>query len=392
MNNYEQKLVDKYSAYLKAIQTFVDKNIVGEKCMTAAAIADGFTKGMAKDATPELISFINYFRLAVREGLITGIKGVKKAGYRRCSDNPPLKTDDNDSSSTLVSFTEPLVDTTPIPEPDPIITITATESNNSVKKYEQKKLDEIKPFLSEIQAFVDKNIFASRKMTAGDFAEKFVAQLKVDKSERPKREVFETAFRIAVRDGLITGIESGGRGSGGYRKIGTGPVAVNKPKETTKDDGEEESSTKHSAEINISEHTRLVSADHRNWTLQVLRGSAWANEAYFSNFRPMLESVTVRRIIDEELRNSGTFDINELEDKITSIEERIAGLLQKMIIELDWNSVCAKLKIPADSRPDVALDAIDSLIEAADVTRSIVDKPAGMQRVDGQLDDLLGHN
>jgi hypothetical protein len=89
MNKSEEKLMDEFKPFIKAAQDFVDKYIVGTTTMTVQEITDSFINlhndFVAGKLTPA--QFDKGFRLAIREGLITGIevahgkgKGYKRAG------------------------------------------------------------------------------------------------------------------------------------------------------------------------------------------------------------------------------------------------------------------------------------------------------------------------
>jgi hypothetical protein len=84
-------------------------------------------------------------------------------------------------------------------------TLNTTDSN---------ALNVITPYLSIIQSFVDENITNTKNMTTAAIHSALEAELKID------QDSFIKGFRVAVRVGQITGIESAKRA--GYRKIGTG--------------------------------------------------------------------------------------------------------------------------------------------------------------------------
>ncbi len=78
-----------------------------------------------------------------------------------------------------------------------------------------KSLAAIKPFIGALQTFVKKNICNGNTMTAGTIYEAFSKESKCSLDS----ESFVKGFRVAVRAGLITGIESAKRS--GYKEAGT---------------------------------------------------------------------------------------------------------------------------------------------------------------------------
>jgi hypothetical protein len=78
-----------------------------------------------------------------------------------------------------------------------------------------KSLAAIKPFIGALQTFVKKNICNGNTMTAGTIYEVFSKESKCGLDS----ESFVKGFRVAVRVGLITGIESAKRA--GYKEAGT---------------------------------------------------------------------------------------------------------------------------------------------------------------------------
>ncbi len=86
-----------------------------------------------------------------------------------------------------------------------------TESELNVT--DAKFLAQLKPFISTLQTFVKKNICNGNTMTAGAIFEAFSKEsdCKLDS------ESFVKGFRIAVRTGLIKGIESAKRA--GFKKL-----------------------------------------------------------------------------------------------------------------------------------------------------------------------------
>lgn len=82
MNNSEQKTMNVFTPYIDVVQIFVDEHIVGTTTMTAKEIAEGFFQ----TNTNCLLTgsdFVDGFRLAIREGLIIGLEGAQRKGYKR---------------------------------------------------------------------------------------------------------------------------------------------------------------------------------------------------------------------------------------------------------------------------------------------------------------------
>ena len=82
MNSGEEKQLAVIKPYISEIQAFIDENIVGTVTMTGIVIAEKFfAKNSACLVSPN--DFVKGFRLALREGLITGLEPAQSRGYKR---------------------------------------------------------------------------------------------------------------------------------------------------------------------------------------------------------------------------------------------------------------------------------------------------------------------
>lgn len=262
--------------HLGDLQAYVDENIKGSNSMTAQAVYDGFGVGTGLSAN----DFINAFRLAVRIGKITGIESAKRAGYKRVG-------------SVL---------TTKVDGPSPL-----------------------EPYLVELQKFIDSRITGEVRMTAAVIYKKFKAEKGCELSE----DDFVKAFRMGIRDGKITGLESAYRF--GYKEAGEAPAAP--VVRDIEDDGEESldslpitSDSPKVGVIYIDDDHRVISLDRLNWGYQARKGSGvWVTEAYYSNAFASVRSI-VRKLMDESLKETLAFDIDEFEDKLGEVETKLTNL------------------------------------------------------------------
>jgi hypothetical protein len=268
----DEKFLEVIEPHLAGLQKFVAENIRGANTMTAAAIAEAFDSGL--DAK----TFINGFRLAVRTGKITGIESAQRSGYRELG------------------------------------------SGGQSRSAADVALESITPYLENIQAFVDKHIQDSTRMTAAVIYTKFKAEKGCDLSE----DEFVKAFRFALRENKIIGLESAYRF--GYKR--TGAVAIT---EDSDGDNEEEKTGHDNAEVIIDDRRRVVALDRLNWGYQVRRDSGtWATEAYFNNTELMIRSIA-RKLLDDELKGMNRFNLDELLERFQEAEDRITKLLVKTI-------------------------------------------------------------
>lgn len=85
MNKGEIKIMDTFKPYINAAQAFVDEHIGGRTTMTAKEITEGFFTAKINCAAPPITKaeFEKGFRLALREGLITGLAQAQRKGYKR---------------------------------------------------------------------------------------------------------------------------------------------------------------------------------------------------------------------------------------------------------------------------------------------------------------------
>jgi len=260
--------------FLADIQTFVAEHIRDGATMTAAVIHEQFVTGRDDCELCDLDSdsFIKGFRVAVRTGRITGIEGAKRAGYREVGGK--------------TTVTKTAVDQT---------------------------LESIEPYLEDLQAFVDLHIKGDVRMTAAVIYQKFSEdnECSLDEAE------FVKAFRLALREGKITGLESAYRY--GYKEAGA---------QSSSDDVEEGPSNGR-GEVIIDNRRRLVALDKYNWAYQTRRESGkWGNDAYYSNAFQSLRGLA-RKLMDDELKQMPAFPVEKLEEKFTEAEKHLMELLRE---------------------------------------------------------------
>lgn len=284
LNSIEVKALAIINPYIDSIQVYVDTNIVDGHAMTAAMIYEGFknTCNCKLDAD----NFIRGFRIGVKSGRITGIEGVKRLGYRRVGDN--------------------------------VQTTTSTE----------EVVDVFEPYLNDVQIFVDKYIQDTVRMTAAVVYEKFKQNHKCELSE----DDFVKSFRLAIKEGKINGLESAYRF--GYKRIGTNLPINSDMKE------EEEEKTGHDiCEITIDDRRRLAVADRFNWVFQVRKDTGtWANEAYIPNIESGIRCLA-RRLLDDEMKGTSKFPLEDIANQVHQAEERIIDLLNKILCAKDQEEV-----------------------------------------------------
>ena len=261
--------------FLSELQVYIEVNICDGNTMTAAAIHEGFKEDVGCDLDAD--DFVKGFRVAVRCGRITGIESAKRLGYRKIGDTPK------------------------------------THSANDAA------LDDIQPYLEGIQKFVSARIRGEVRMTAAVIYTKFKAEVGCELSE----DEFIKSFRLAIREGKITGLESAYRF--GYKEASVGGSS-------SEDDSEEEEKTGHDVcSIIIDDRRRLVPLDRLNWAYQVRKDSGtWAIEAYFTNFQNALRCIA-RRLIDDEVRGFERFNLLAIEERINEAENRVTELLIKLL-------------------------------------------------------------
>lgn len=272
LNKTEKKYLARIEKYLEDIQAFIDLHVQGSNTMTAAEIADGFCKENDCDLSNK--DFVASFRVALREGKITGIQNAGRAGYRR-------------------------------------------EGTHSKSKDDQ--LEDLALYLEDLQTFVDLYIQGENKMTAAAI----YARFKKENGCELEEEAFIKAFRLAIKEDLITGLESAYRY--GYKRIGTGTS-------TNSSSSDDEDNTERTrGVIQLDENHRIVSLDRFCWAIQTRKESGlWMNEGYYGNSYNLIRGIA-RKLIDMELKTMDTFDADQLEAKFQEVETRLADLLNKAI-------------------------------------------------------------
>ena len=272
----EVKYLAAIEPFLPDLQAFVNKHIKGSSTMTAATVHEKFT---ASHDSCNLDSklFINGFRAAVRTGRITGIEGAKRAGYR-------------EKGAKVVSNTK-------------------TTAN--------KTLDAIDPYLGDIQAFIDLRFDNDEvRMTAAVIYQKFSEDNECSLDEKE----FVNAFRLALREGKLTGLESAYRF--GYKKAG---AQGSSPRASSSEDDDVHSTGQ--GEVVIDDRRRLIALDKYNWAFQTRKDSGrWTTEAYYSNAFQALRGLA-RKLMDDELKHMPTFPLDQLEQKFTEAEDNLIKLL-----------------------------------------------------------------
>lgn len=318
MNQTESKQLKLIEVFIPDIQAFIDKHIVGKNTMTAIMIAEAFMNGSKCDISSD--DFVKAFRLAVRECLITSIEAAGRHGYKH---------------STTVRAPK-------VAAIDPA-------------------LEAFVPYVDKVQAFVDRNIRGDKRMTAAVIYQKFLSE---NGTCIMGEDDFIRAFRQAIGEGKITGLESAKRF--GYKRSGDDPD-IEDADEVEEPEIAEESSDEsftRGCEIVVDESHRVVALDDKNWGYQVRHGKTWQNIAYFSNSGEMVRGIA-RKVIDNNIKGSvESIDFSQLEQRICEAETRIAELIKSAMVERDWGKICSKLHLPSNSRSEDVLAAIQSLIDA----------------------------
>jgi hypothetical protein len=281
--------------HLVNLQKFVDANIKGASTMTAATIHEKFTEcDMDKE------EFIKGFRVAVRIGKITGIEGAQRAGYRRIGDADKG--------------------------------VSASDSS----------LEGIAQYLEKLQVFVDKYIQGSSRMTAAVIYDKFKAESGCTLTE----EEFIKAFRIALKEERITGLESAYRF--GYKRAG-----MKSESDDPEDKDEKEKSS--GCIIMIDDNHRMISLDRMNWGFQVRKDSgSWSTESYHSNYKHMVQALATK-VIDYNIKDMKGFNFKALEKVILDVEVRVSDLLKKAM-DLHNNPPSKKVEDVEEAEEDTSED------------------------------------
>jgi hypothetical protein len=276
LSKTDEKYLSMVEPHLGDIQAFVDLHIQGSSTLTAAAIHQGFTAETDCDLSGD--DFIKGFRIAVRIDKITGIESAKRAGYRR---------------------------------------IGAAKGQSAA----DAALESIVPYLDDLQSFVDLHIQGSTRMTAAVIYQKFSAENKCELSE----DDFVKAFRLALRENKIVGLESAYRF--GYKRAGAKPEVS----DDSASAGDDKAGNNGRGEVVIDERRRLVALDKYNWAYQTRKDSGrWNNESYYSNAFQALRGLA-RKLMDDELKQMESFPVEQLEQKFSEAESNLMALLHKAI-------------------------------------------------------------
>lgn len=321
MNNSETKQLALINAFIPDIQEFIDKNVIGNKTMTALMIAEAFMRGSKCDISND--DFVKSLRLAIRECLITGLEGAGRHGYKH--------------SNTV--RTPKVIPTDPA-------------------------LAAFLPYLDKVREFIGKNIRGQKRMTAAAIYQKFLSE---NGTCTMGEDDFIRAFKCAISEGKITGIESAKRL--GYQS--TGSDDTDESAEEVVEDSEVEDSSGDSytkgCEIVIDASHRIVALDEKNWGYQIRYGKTWQSTAYFGNSGDMVRGIA-RRIVDNHIKDfAGSIDFSQLEQKLSEAEAHITEVIKSAMVERDWGKICSKLHLPSNARSEDVLAAIQSLIDSNEV-------------------------
>lgn len=246
--------------------------------MTAAKILEIYSHENNVDFLSD--EHVDGFRIATQNSVVTGLKKAGRMGYKlEGSQNTPL----------------------------------------AIKNIEKH--------LDDIQKFVDDRIQGSVKMTCDAIFEAYKKENGWPLSEK----AFTQGFRLAVKIGKITGLK--GIKRFGYCRVPDNKIDYNDNELIPQD-------APRVGAIIIDDNRRLVASD-LNWNYQVRKGNAWSTEAYLTNAYSVALTV-VRKLMDEELRNMPTFNINEFPSVVAKAEDRLTLLLQK--------AMNPEKKLPDESR------------------------------------------
>lgn len=277
LTKHQEKVLSSITPHINDIQKTIDKHLVGGRYMTAAVIIDTFKKENTCEINHDTL--VTAFRLAVGAGKITGIVGARRHGYKRigCEASPSKSPEDKtDNALALIS-----------------------------------------PYLDNLQIWVDDRIQGEVRMTAAVIYKKFHSEKGCDLSE----DDFIKQFRLAVKEGKLTGLESARKF--GYKRAGENSDAEEATEETDISNKESDS-----CEIIIDNNRKLVASDRFNWSYAVKRGAGWHVVAWFGATPGMVKSL-VRKLIDEEFKNLESFHLAELPSKIDEVEDKLTNLLLK---------------------------------------------------------------
>jgi hypothetical protein len=279
LNKHDLKALETITPYVAKLQEFVQANIIDTKTsgLPAAKVQEQFFK-QNDGVTLSPVDFIYGFRVAVKAGSITGIEGVKKAGYR------------------MVGF----------------------EKTTGATKEPVEKVNPLTDVVEALQVTVDKHIQGENKMTAAMLFEKYIE----DNTCQLGSTDFVNAFRGLVKDGKIVGLKNAYRA--GYKRDNGEEEVVASSSDNEVEDVAAKSSGK--PEILLTGRLKAVGIDSRNWQLQRLGSTGkWKNDGYCASTSDLFQTLA-RKAFDDELKNMGCFTIQEFADKLEQAEERIADM------------------------------------------------------------------
>ena len=280
LNKHDTKALETITPFLAKLQEFINVNIIDTKTsgMTAAKVQEKFYQENS-DVTVSPSDFIYGFRIAVKTDSITGIEGVKKAGYR------------------MIGF-----------------------EKSATKEAAPEKINALADVVEFVQATVDKYIVNDTKMTAAMLFEKYSADYGCSLSS----EEFVNNFRGLIKDGKITGLKNAYRA--GYRRDnGEEEVASSSDNEVPQTKG------KH-MELMLTDRLKAVAIDSRNWQLQRKGESGkWKKDCYCSTTSNMF-STLANKAFDDEFKHMDSFSIKEFAERLELAEERIATCISDAML------------------------------------------------------------
>lgn len=260
---------------LDEIQNFIDENIIKpKKAMVKKDIYAG-VKGMIP--AMDVDKFGRAFSVCIKLGKIKGIVSAKKAGYKPLSG---ISVQDEDKTKIIKNKLEPLK--------------TFLEDN----------------MIEQDKAYTSKTLYEE----CGLFNDVTQAQ-------------FSQAFSIALKEGLITGIEAI-RGFG-YRKVGSNivPPAPSKRAALSED----------RFSIKLTRSLRLCSVDSRNWALQkqnsVGDGFVWVSKLYWPSLEFALKGIA-NRLVNNQLRTKN-IELSDIKDVCAFIKEAEENVIKAIKGEID---------------------------------------------------------
>lgn len=282
LTKHDTKALETITPFLAKLQEFVNVNIIDTKTsgLTAAKVQEQFFQENS-DVTLSPTDFIYGFRIAVKTDSITGIEGVKKAGYRMIGFEKPVGT-----------------------------------------KEQADKVNPLADVVEALQATVDKHIQGDNKMTAAMLFEKYAAENTCALSSKD----FVDAFRGLIKDGKIVGLKNAYKA--GYKRDNGEEEVVASSSDNEVVDGP----GKGKMEILITERLKAVAIDSRNWQLQ-RKGETgkWKKDGYCASTSDMC-AILASKAFDDVFKSMDSFNIKDFAHMLELAEERIATCLEDAML------------------------------------------------------------